>query len=116
MAYHSWKDSHLWSFVNHGRAVEGGTHEQGLLQGLKRVKKKLDLPEDFNNGVVAIASLRYPCAVWEGAARYKVSNPELKTMVSRLVVSEMVLWLEKHPDVEAQIRQLQTFSFPDTWY
>jgi len=115
MAYHNWKTNHLWSFINNGRAVEGGTHEQGLTQGFKRLKEKLDLPEDFNNGVVAIASLRYPGVVWEGCIKSKVGNSELKGMVSRLVVSEVALWLEKRPVVEAQIRQLQTFTFPEAW-
>ena len=115
MAYHNWKTNHLWSFINNGRAVKGGTHEQGLTQGLKRLREKLDLTEDFNNGVVAVAFMRYPGATWDGATRHKISNFELKRMVSRLVVSGVALWLEKRPDVETQIRQLQTFSFPDTW-
>lgn len=115
MAYHSWKTNHLWCFINNGLAVEGGTHEQGFVKALKRLKRQLHLSEDFNNGVVAVASTRYPRTTWEGCIKARIGNPELKPMVSRLVVSEVVQWLSNHPSVEAQIRQMQTFQFPDAW-
>lgn len=116
MAYQSWSDNHLWCFINNGRAVEGGTHEQGLLDALKRLKKKLSLPQHYSNGVVAVASLRYPDAVWEGCIKARIGNPELKAMVSQLVVDETVKWAQKHPNIVAQIQQLQIFQFPDAWY
>ncbi|MBC8103802.1 MAG: hypothetical protein H7Z41_14605 [Cytophagales bacterium] len=116
MAYHSWKANHLWCFINNGRAVEGGTHEQGFSQALKRLKRQLNLPEGFDHGVVAVASIQYPEATWEGCLKARIGNPELRTMVSRLVVNEVVEWLSHHPSVEEQIRQMQTFRFPEAWY
>ena len=115
LAYHSWKENHLWCFINNGRAVDGGTHEKGLVQALKRLKQKLELPPNFQNGVVAVAFMRYPGAVWEGCIKARIGNPELKPMVSRLVVNEVMKWLNNHPDVEAQVRKLETFHFPEVW-
>ncbi len=115
MAYHSWKENHIWSFINRGRSVEGGTHEQGFTQALKVLKRKLDLPDSFNNAVVAVLAIRYPGATWEGCLKAKIGNPELRTMVSRSVVDGVLKWLDEHPAVEAQIRQLQTFQFPEAW-
>lgn len=115
MAYQSWSDHHLWCFINYGRAVEGGTHQKGLLHALKQLKKKLDLPERFNNGVVAVMWLRYPEVHWEGCIKAKIANPELKAMVSQMVVDETVEWVQNHPDVAAQLQQLERFTFPGVW-
>ena len=46
----------------------------------------------------------------------RIGNPELRTMVSRLVVNEVIQWLSGHPSVEAQLRRMQTFRFPEVWY
>jgi DNA gyrase/topoisomerase IV subunit B len=79
------------------------------------LKQKLGLPESCNNGVVAVASMRYPRAVWEGCIKARIGNPELKTIVSRLVVNEVVQWMDNHPTIKNQVRQLQTFQFPEAW-
>src|SRR5262245_16033851 len=60
MAYHSWSEDHLCCFINNGRAVQGGTHERGIFNGIKRLKKKLDLPEQVDNGLILVASIHYP--------------------------------------------------------
>lgn len=41
-AFHSWSDNWLWSFINRGRAVLGGTHERGLASGLRAFRSKLN--------------------------------------------------------------------------
>jgi DNA gyrase subunit B len=115
MAYQSWSDNDLWCFINNGRAVEGGTHEQGLIQALKLLKKRLPLREGFRNGVVAIASIHYPGAFLEGCIKSRVGNPELKGMVARVVVNSVVEWLEARPSLLTQIRQLETFQIPEAW-
>jgi DNA gyrase subunit B len=116
LAYHSWRDDKWWCYINHGRAAEGGTHEKGLFAGVARLKKRMGLHDDFPNGVLAVASIHYPDAVWEGCIKAKVKNPELRTMVSQLVLDEGLKWLEHHPDVKQQIPTITTFEFPDIWY
>lgn len=115
MAYQSWEDDHLWCFINNGRAVEGGTHEKGLRLALAQLRKRLGLPKGFRNGVVAVASIHYPGATWEGCIKARIGNPELKESVCRLVVEETTRWIEVRPDVLRRIRGLQTFTFPDAW-
>jgi len=114
MAYQSWTDNQLWCFINNGRAVEGGTHEDGLKHALKSLRKKLASPEQLDNGVVAVISVQYSNGlVYQGASRNRVINTELKMMVSRLVVEGTVEWLHDHPDVAAQISRLNRSMFPE---
>lgn len=116
MAYHSWSDDHLWCFINHGRAVEGGTHEKGLRNAFRRIRRRLKLSDRANNGVVAVASIRYPDAVWQGCIKSRIGNPELVTMVSQLVLDATMAWLKDHPEVVEEIRQMEIFQFPEVWY
>jgi DNA gyrase subunit B len=116
MAYHSWSNDHWLFFMNNGRVVEGGTHETGLFSGLRRLKKHLGLPEGFRNGMLGIASMHYPGTVWEGCIKAKVHSPELRTMVSQIVLDEGLKWLNSHPDVAKEIPNISRFEFPDIWY
>ena len=119
LAYHSWNENGLWCFINNGRAVEGGTHEQGLADALNQLYREFKLPKAKKadrNGVVGVMSLRYPDTVWEGCIKAKIANPELREMVSNLVVQGAKQWLQHHPDVAKQLRHLQPFQFPDAWY
>ncbi len=115
MAYHSWSSQHLLCFINNGRAVEGGTHEQGLNHALKRLPGKLGLDKTFENGVVAILSVQYPDVQWRGCIKASVNNPELKMMVSRLVIEGTLHWFHEHPEVASHLGQLEIFTFPDEW-
>jgi DNA gyrase subunit B len=105
--------------INNGRAVEGGTHEQGLHDALDQLYRKFELPKSrkaHRNGVIGILSIRYPDAVWQGCIKARVGNPELREMVCNLVVQSATQWLESRPDVAEQLRNLQTFQFPEIWY
>jgi DNA gyrase subunit B len=118
-AYHSWKENGLWCFINNGRAVEGGTHEKGLHDALDRLYGRFKLPKSpkaHRNGVVAIMSIQYPDAVWEGCIKAKIGNPELRAMVCNLVVQRAEEWLQSRPEIAGQLRHLEPFEFPDAWY
>jgi DNA gyrase/topoisomerase IV subunit B len=118
-AYHSWKENGLWCFINDGRAVLGGTHEEGLRDALDRLYRRFKLPKSpkaHRNGVVGIMSIRYPDTVWEGCIKAKIGNPELRGMVCNLVVRRATEWLQGRPEIIGQLRHLQTFQFPDAWY
>lgn len=117
-AYQSWVQSSLCCFVNNGRAVEGGTHEYGLLRALDLLYIGLKLarkPKRQRNGVVGVMSIYYPEVVWYGAVRHRICSPELVEMVSDLVVTNVMCWVARHPDVAHQLTQLETFQFPDSW-
>ena len=115
MAYHSWNDERLTCFINNGRAVSGGTHEIGLRSAIKRLRTVFELQKPFNNGMVAVASMYYADVTWEGCIKAKVSNPELRTLVSRFVFEGAQKWAQDHPESVEQIRQVRLFSFPDAW-
>ena len=40
-AYQSWKDDTLWCFINNGRAVEGGTHEDGVREAMAELETQI---------------------------------------------------------------------------
>ncbi len=117
-AYQSWQNDVLWSFINNGRAVEGGTHEQGLKDALKKLHSTFQLAEAGRfgrNGVIGIASIRYPGAVWQGCIKAKIGSPELRAKVRKLVVEGAMNWLSCHPEVAEQLRQMRPFTFPEYW-
>lgn len=118
MAFQSWVDDDMLCFMNRGRAVAGGTHEEGLRNGLRRLKRRLKLDTQFRgdfNGVVGVASIIYPHAVWEGCIKEKVGNPELVKMVSQLVLDNAFDWIDRHPHVADQLQQMEIFQHPDFW-
>ena len=119
LAYHGWKEDGLWCFINNGRAVEGGTHEMGLRDALKRldhILKRPEKPKANRNGVVGILSIHYPDAVWEGCVKTRVGNPELRGMVRELIVRGVTEWSQRHPEMVEQLRTIEPFQFPDAWH
>jgi DNA gyrase subunit B len=117
-AYQSWSNHAMICFINNGRAVEGGTHEQGLKDALDRLYRDLKLPKaskTYRNGVVGVTSIRYPGAVWEGCIKARVGSPELREKVRDLFLRGASDWLEAHPDVARRFPHLRTFQFPDAW-
>jgi DNA gyrase/topoisomerase IV subunit B len=118
-AYHSWKENSLWCFINNGRAVEGGTHENGLTDALDQLYQRFKSPKvpiGDRNGVIGVMSLHYPGAVWEGCLKAKIGNPELQEMVCNLVVQRAAAWLQSRREVAEQLGDIETFQFPDAWY
>ncbi|WP_169976046.1 hypothetical protein [Tautonia rosea] len=114
-AYQSWKDDTLWCFINNGRAVEGGTHEDGVREALRTLSTTLKPPNGLSNGVVGVVSICYPQATFEGCIKARIGNPELRELVRDLFLRESLVWLDTHPEATVRLRQLRTFTFPDWW-
>lgn len=118
VAFQSWYNDFCWTFVNNGRAVQGGTHEKGLAAGLKAFRSKMNFAEKsskIDNGIVGIMSLHSPRIVWEGCLKARIGDPELTKIVRRLVVTNCLKWVDEHVDVAAQLREIDTFQFLDVW-
>lgn len=118
-AFQSWSGNRLWSFVNRGRAVLGGTHERGLAAGLQAFRSTLNRSvrkHRIRNGLIAMMSLLYPRVRWEGCLRARIGDPELGRKVKRLVFEGSCQWLRDRPNVEQDIAAIGTFQFPDVWY
>lgn len=112
--FHSWQSDVVWSFINKGRAVEGGTHDRGLAKALELLPEKIGI-KSKSNGIVAIMSILYPGAVWEGCIKAKIGNKELEPMVQKTVEEQSLKWIDSHPGIREQIVEIQKFQFPDAW-
>ncbi len=118
-AFQSVAQDWLTAFVNKGRAVEGGTHEQGLKAGLNAIRKKFRKEgqvKGTENGIIALLSLHSPAVVWEGCTKSKIRNPELRWIVRRLVIQHTLNWLQQRPDVLQDLHNMTVFTFPDSWW
>lgn len=117
-AFHSWKDDVCWSFINKGRTVQGGTHEEGLAAGLRTFRSELaqrGRGYELYNGILGLMSLHTRNVVWEGCIKARIGDPNLADAVERLVSTNALKWIDTHPGVAAQIQEIQTFQFPDVW-
>ena len=118
-AFHSWPSDSGFSFVNNGRAAEGGTHEVGREAAFDQLAKSLNCPKDGEgqriNGIIYVLSLTYPSVIWQGCVKEYISNPELESLVRDALVKGSTEWIEENPDVAAEIPEIRTFNFPDIW-
>jgi DNA gyrase subunit B len=89
------------SYGNLHKTPEGGTHVQGLRDGIQQaVKGYLNQPVQWKAlaaGFTGILSVIHPDLSYEGAISYKVLNPELQAYVAGLVQDA----LKQRPDVLA---------------
>lgn len=116
--FHSWQGHVVWSFINKGRAVEGGTHDQGLAAAFRSLPEKIGIPKSehrLQNGIVAIMSIMYPDAVWEGCLKTRIKSKELRPLVRKTVVEQSLKWIDSNSGVREQMAEIQTFHFLDTW-
>jgi len=96
------------TFANNIHTIEGGTHAAGFRAGLTRaineygkkyVKKfKPFSGADIREGLTAVVSVKVPEPQFEGQTKTKLTNSEVKTIVESIVYSEMLRWLEEHPN------------------
>lgn len=96
------------TFANNIHTIEGGTHAAGFRAGLtrainefgrKNVKKfKPFSGADIREGLTAVVSVKVPEPQFEGQTKTKLTNSEVKTIVESIVYSEMLRWLEEHPN------------------
>ncbi|AEA47328.1 DNA topoisomerase (ATP-hydrolyzing) subunit B [Archaeoglobus veneficus] len=95
-------------FANNINTIEGGTHAVGFRAGLTRainefgkkyVKKFKPLTgADIREGLTAVVSVKVPEPQFEGQTKTKLTNSEVKTVVESIVYSEVLKWLEEHPN------------------
>jgi len=101
----------LLSFANCVNTLDGGTHLTGFRSAITRVlndyarKNKLlkdDEPnltgEDVREGLTAIVSVKLAEPQFEGQTKSKLGNIEVKSLVEGVVVEQLSLYLEEHPD------------------
>ncbi len=112
-AFHSWHVNHIWTFINKGRAAEGGTHEEGLEEAIQELPGLFGMQRE--TGVIAVMAVRYPDAVFEGCIKARVGSPELKPRVKALVIDGARQWAADNPAEIQHLSGVEVFQFADIW-
>ncbi|MGN1227683.1 MAG: type IIA DNA topoisomerase subunit B [Christensenellales bacterium] len=102
----SYTDSYIdsvFSYVNNIPTTEGGTHEAGFRSALTKVMNELArknnllkdkeanlIADDFKEGLTAVLSIKMKNVQFEGQTKTKLGNPEAKTEVEAIVLSELM--------------------------
>jgi DNA gyrase subunit B len=106
-----------YTFTNNILNPDGGTHLTGFRSALVKVfnqyGKKENLiksddvinVEDIRGGLVAIISLRIPEPQFEGQTKTRLGNPEVKSLVEKLVSGALLEFLEKESAIAKKIIQ-----------
>ncbi len=97
------------SFVNGIPTRDGGTHEQGLRDGVTKAirnyiethdlgQRKLDITaDDIREGMIAVLNLYHVDPQFQGQTKEKLNNPEAKNAVSGAFRAEFEQYLNAHP-------------------
>ncbi len=106
----------VYSFANNIHTVDGGTHENGFKNALRKVfndygrEKKLlkdgdkDLSgEDVREGLTAVISVKLTDAEFEGQTKTKLGNTEMRTMVDKMLYEKLKTYFEENPTVAKAI-------------
>jgi DNA gyrase/topoisomerase IV subunit B len=116
-SYHSWFHNSLCCFINTVKAVGGGTHEKGLVDAFEKLPPLLGMrrdPYDGYNGVVAVMSIDYPDVTKVGSKKERVDNPELRDIVSRLVVRGVLDHVAARPDLAPEFTRTWIWPHPES--
>jgi DNA gyrase subunit B len=98
----------IFAYANNINNVEGGTHLIGFRAGLTRAineygkknvrKYKPITGADIREGLTAVISVKVPEPQFEGQTKTKLTNSNVRKIVESIVYSEMLKWLEEHPN------------------
>ncbi len=101
----------IMSFANNIHTIDGGSHEDGFKNALKKVLnsygKKFGLlkdgsvfsGEDVREGLTAIISVKLTNCEFEGQTKGRLGNPEVRPLVDKIVTEKFMNYLEENPSV-----------------
>jgi len=104
-------DEQLRSYVNGIRTHAGGTHENGLRNGIgKAIRNYLDVHdikhkglaitgEDIREGCTGILSVFHSDPMFQGQTKERLNNPELASLVEGIVRPGLETWLNNNPSI-----------------
>ncbi len=105
----------IYSYVNNIYTPEGGTHEQGFINAIKKTinhyveenfsaKEKMKFTnEDIKDGLAAIISIKHPDPMFEGQTKNKLANIEVSKIVNDLVSEQFDEFLMENPTTASLI-------------
>ncbi len=105
----------IMSFANNIHTIDGGSHEDGYKNALKKVLnnygKKFGLlkdgsvfsGEDVREGLTAIISVKLTNCEFEGQTKGRLGNPEVRPLVDKIVTEKFMNYLEENPSVARMI-------------
>ncbi|HEX5360738.1 MAG TPA: DNA topoisomerase IV subunit B [Fluviicoccus sp.] len=111
-------DSVQESYVNLIPTVQGGTHVNGLRQGLTDAMREFCefrnllprnvklAPEDVWEKVAFVLSMKLQEAQFSGQTKERLSSREASVFVQGVTKDAFSLWLNQHPDVGVQLAEL----------
>lgn len=110
-----WKDKPL-SYANHTHTYEGGSLNDGVLQGVIKALKAYaaNYPQrsyTFNaghvrQGLTQVLAVRGPQLEWEGCTKAKLSVPVIKKKARQLVYTTLLNYLHQHPEHAEQFMSM----------
>ena len=112
LQYNDTYNETLVTFANNINTIEGGTHEEGFKNALKKILNEYGRKygylkaddknlsgDDVREGICAIVSVKLPEAQFEGQTKSKLGNAEIKPLVEALMQEKLAEYLEENPTV-----------------
>lgn len=105
----------ITSFVNGIPTKDGGTHEQGLKDGVTKAvrnyietheigQRRLEITaDDIREGMVAIINLYHTDPQFQGQTKEKLNNPKVRSFVSGSLRNEFEQFLNANPSIAESI-------------
>ncbi len=107
----------LRSYVNGIPTIDGGTHVQGLRDGLAKglrgylathelVPRGVSLnAEDLREGMVAVLSVLHPDPQFQGQTKGRLNNPEARSAIDGVLRPALEQWLHANPSLGQAIAE-----------
>ena len=112
LQYNDTYNETLVTFANNINTIEGGTHEEGFKNALKKILNEYGRKygylkaddknlsgDDVREGICAIVSVKLPEAQFEGQTKSKLGNADIKPLVEALMQEKLAEYLEENPTV-----------------
>lgn len=116
MQYTDGMDEDVRCYTNNIINPEGGTHLAGfrtaITSALNTYAQKAELlkglngtlsGDDVREGLTAVVSVKVPSPQFEGQTKIKLNNPEVKSIVGKVVRDELLTFLTENPAIAKEI-------------
>ena len=116
MQYTDGMDEDVRCYANNIINPEGGTHLAGfrtaITSAVNTYAQKAELlkglsgtlsGDDVREGLTAVVSVKVPSPQFEGQTKMKLNNPEVKSVVGKVVRDELLTFLTENPQVAKEV-------------